>query len=48
MLLQDFKNWLIENNYKLNTAKDYERRIERLCKKVKLHGVITNAHTMNI
>lgn len=33
MLLQDFKNWLIQNNYKINTAKDYEGRIERLCKK---------------
>ena len=33
MLLQNFKNWLIENNYKINTAKDYEGRIERLCKK---------------
>lgn len=33
MLLQDFKNWLIQNNYKINTAKDYEGIIERLCKK---------------
>lgn len=31
-MLKKFENWLIENNYKINTAKDYEGRIERLCK----------------
>lgn len=44
MLLQDFKNWLIQNNYKINTAKDYEGRIERLCKKenVSLDTLVAN------
>ena len=32
-MLKKFENWLIENNYKINTAKDYQGRIERLCKK---------------
>ena len=32
-MLKKFENWLIQNNYKINTAKDYEGRIERLCKK---------------
>lgn len=36
-MLKKFKNWLIENNYKINTAKDYEGRIERLCKIVIVH-----------
>ena len=31
-MLQKFQNWLIAQNYKLNTAKDYQGRIERLCK----------------
>ena len=31
-MLKKFENWLIENNYKINTAKDYQGRIERLCK----------------
>lgn len=32
-MLQKFQNWLIAQNYKINTAKDYQGRIERLCKK---------------
>lgn len=32
-MLKQFENWLIANNYKLNTAKDYQGRITRLCKK---------------
>ena len=32
-MLKKFKNWLIANNYKLNTAKDYQGRITCLCKK---------------
>ena len=30
--MKGFKNWLIVQNYKINTAKDYQGRIERLCK----------------
>ncbi|MCQ2965636.1 MAG: hypothetical protein MJ250_02720 [Alphaproteobacteria bacterium] len=31
-MLNSFKNWLLENNYKPSTALDYEMRIERLCR----------------
>lgn len=43
-MLKKFKNWLIENNYKINTAKDYEGKIERLCKKenITLDTLIAN------
>ena len=43
-MLQKFKNWLIENNYKINTAKDYQGRIERLCKheNISLENLIAN------
>lgn len=37
-MLKKFQNWLIENNYKINTAKDYQGRIERLCKQEKYHS----------
>ena len=43
-MLQKFQNWLIANNYKLNTAKDYQGRIERLCKyeNISLENLVTN------
>lgn len=43
-MLKKFKNWLIENNYKINTAKDYEGRIERLCKQenITLENLVAN------
>ena len=43
-MLKKFQNWLIENNYKINTAKDYEGRIERLCKKenITLENLVAN------
>ncbi|MBD5405029.1 hypothetical protein HDR59_00590 [bacterium] len=43
-MLQKFKNWLIENNYKLNTAKDYQGRITRLCKyeNISLENLVVN------
>ncbi len=32
-MLKKFENWLLQNNYKPNTAKDYQYRIKRVCKK---------------
>ena len=32
-MLNEFKNWLLNRNYKLSTALDYQGRIERLCRK---------------
>ena len=32
-MLKKFENWLLQNNYKSNTAKDYQYRIKRVCKK---------------
>ena len=32
-MLQNFENWLLEQNYKPSTAFDYMGRIERLCRK---------------
>lgn len=32
-MLKKFENWLLQNNYKPNTAKDYKYRIQRICKK---------------
>lgn len=31
-MLKEFENWLLNNNYKPNTAADYMGRIERLCR----------------
>ena len=47
-MLKKFKNWLIENNYKINTAKDYEGRIERLCKKENISLDMLIANIANI
>ena len=32
-MLNEFKNWLLNRNYKPSTALDYQGRIERLCRK---------------
>ena len=32
-MLNEFKNYLLNKNYKPSTAEDYQGRIERLCKK---------------
>ena len=32
-MLNEFKNWLLNRNYKPSTAEDYQGRIERLCRK---------------
>ena len=32
-MLNEFKNWLLNRNYKHSTALDYQGRIERLCRK---------------
>ena len=47
-MLKKFKNWLIENNYKINTAKDYQGRIERLCKQenISLETLVQNITTI--
>ena len=47
-MLQKFQNWLIENNYKINTAKDYQGRIERLCKheNISLETLTQNINTI--
>ena len=31
-MLNEFKNWLLNRNYKPSTALDYQGRIERLCR----------------
>jgi hypothetical protein len=33
IILKNFENWLLEQNYKPSTAFDYMGRIERLCRK---------------
>ena len=47
-MLKKFKNWLIENNYKINTAKDYQGRIERLCKQenITLENLVANINSI--
>ena len=32
-MLNEFKTWLLNRNYKPSTALDYQGRIERLCRK---------------
>ena len=32
-MLNEFKNYLLNKNYKTSTAEDYQGRIERLCRK---------------
>ena len=32
-MLNNFENWLLQNNYKPTTAADYMGRVERLCRK---------------
>lgn len=32
-MLKDFENWLLKQNYSVNTSVDYVGRIERLCRK---------------
>ncbi len=32
-MLNEFKNWLLNRNYKPSTALDYQGRIVRLCRK---------------
>ena len=43
-MLQKFQNWLIAQNYKINTAKDYQGRITRLCKheNISLENLVAN------
>lgn len=43
-MLKNFENWLLQNNYKPNTANDYTGRIERLCRteKITLDHLINN------
>lgn len=47
-MLKKFQNWLIENNYKINTAKDYQGRIERLCKQetITLENLFANINSI--
>ncbi|MDE6223884.1 MAG: hypothetical protein K2M23_00220, partial [Alphaproteobacteria bacterium] len=47
-MLQKFQNWLIAQNYKINTAKDYQSRIERLCKheNISLETLTQNINTI--
>ncbi len=33
IMLKQFENWLLENNYSASTSADYSGRIERLCRK---------------
>ena len=35
-MLNEFKNWLLNQNYTPNTSEDYKSRIERLCRKEKM------------
>lgn len=35
-MLNEFKDWLLSQKYKQNTAEDYKNRIDRLCRKEKL------------
>lgn len=43
-MLKNFEYWLLQNNYKPNTANDYMGRIERLCRteKITLDHLINN------
>ena len=34
-MLNNFDNWLLENNYSASTSADYMGRLERLCRKEK-------------
>lgn len=47
-MLKKFENWLIENNYKINTAKNYQGRIERLCKQenITLENLVANINSI--
>lgn len=47
-MLNEFKLWLISKNYKINTANDYQSRIERLCKheNISLETLIANIKTI--
>ena len=47
-VLNEFKFWLISKNYKINTANDYQSRIERLCKheNISLENLIANIKTI--
>lgn len=47
-MLKNFENWLLQNNYKPNTAADYMGRIERLCRteKITLDHLINNIATI--
>ena len=43
-----FENWLLQNNYKPNTAKDYQYRIKRVCKKenISLDVLVENINNL--
>ena len=47
-MLKKFENWLLENNYKPNTAKDYKYRIQRICKKddISLDMLVENINNL--
>lgn len=47
-MLNEFKNWLLNRNYKPSTALDYQGRIERLCRKeaITLDFLAKNIATM--
>ena len=48
-MLNEFKNWLLNRNYKTSTALDYQGRIERLCRKeaITLEFLAKNIVTIN-
>jgi len=47
-MLKKFENWLLQNNYKPNTAKDYQYRIKRVCKKenISLDMLVENINNL--
>lgn len=47
-MLKKFENWLLQNNYKPNTAKDYQYRIKRVCKKenISLDVLVENINNL--
>ncbi len=47
-MLKKFENWLLQNNYKPNTAKDYQYRIKRVCKKenISLDVLVKNINNL--
>lgn len=47
-MLKKFENWLLENNYKPNTAKDYKYRIQRICKKEDISLDVLIANIANV